>query len=593
MAKKRTAILQFIDGFILIAIGEMVLLHIIPHSFETVGVTAIIAAVIGLFLPSSIEKLRGRLAEKAHFITLILGILGIALHSITDGLALSEMFWNQKELNFLSIAVILHRLPVGLTLWWLIKPIYGNRSAIGILVFIAVTTVLGYYLGGQHLAFFESHSIAIIAALMGGSLLHVIFHTTHKEEKSRGWQWPSGLGAILAIIVLYFLNHVVKTVSSHEHLNSSFHLFLNLAKETAPALLLAYIGATLIQSFLPESPIKWMSKGSKFTQALKGMAFGLPLPVCSCGVLPVYKSLVKKGVPVSAGISFFVATPELGLDALLISFPLLGGKLTIIRLICAAFIALFVGWIIAILNKESQSTTQTIEEEKSCCSSQTKEKKSFQWNEVIKNLFEVIDHTGPWILFGIALAAFAEPLLQKYYVANLSPWLEIPLFSLIGIPMYVCASGATPLVAVFIATGVSPGAAIAFLLTGPATNIATFGILKNLYNAKLATLFATLMITTSIILGFIVNYFFLGISTPALKTNQHQHFSTIEMIPLAILTILFIISILKKGPRKWINQILSIEETHNHKHEHGKKNIENKNEKLTKNDPQSSCCSKK
>ena len=97
---------------------------------------------------------------------------------------------------------------------------------------------------------------------------------------------------------------------------------------------------------------------------------------------------------------------------------------------------------------------------------------------------DVLDETGPWIVFGLAVAALMATELDPDGLASLPNSIQLPLFALIGLPVYVCASGATPLVAVLIALGVSPGAALVFLLTGPAMNVTTFGVLTKLHGRR-------------------------------------------------------------------------------------------------------------
>ena len=97
----------------------------------------------------------------------------------------------------------------------------------------------------------------------------------------------------------------------------SGRVFLRLAWESAPALLLAYVAAGLVYGLMPKASLLWMGRGSGLSQALRGMGFGLPLPICSCGVVPVYRSLIAQGVPVSAAVSFLVGTPVGGLGAVL------------------------------------------------------------------------------------------------------------------------------------------------------------------------------------------------------------------------------------------------------------------------------------
>ena len=100
--------------------------------------------------------------------------------------------------------------------------------------------------------------------------------------------------------------------------------FLHLMLETSPALLIGYALAGALKVALPRASLGWVSRGGSLSQAVRGMAFGIPIPICSCGVVPVYQGLVKRGVPAAAGMAFLVATPELGIESLLLSIPLLG-----------------------------------------------------------------------------------------------------------------------------------------------------------------------------------------------------------------------------------------------------------------------------
>ncbi|MGA0869556.1 MAG: permease, partial [Planctomycetota bacterium] len=120
-------------------------------------------------------------------------------------------------------------------------------------------------------------------------------------------------------------------------------------------------------------------------------------------------------------------------------------------------------------------------------------------------LVEAVDETSAWILLGLGAAAFLTPLLDPTALAGVPSLVAVPAAALLGMPLYVCASGSTPLAAVLVAKGLSPGAAIAFLLTGPATNVTTFGVLSRLHDRRTAVAFATLM--------------FLGASAAGLATD--------------------------------------------------------------------------
>ena len=145
---------------------------------------------------------------------------------------------------------------------------------------------------------------------------------------------------------------LVGPVLSPDAVDGNISTFLQtlsvLLVESAPALLLGYALAGVVPFILTASRTAALGRGSRLMQSLRGVAFGLPLPVCSCGVLPLYESLIRRGAPAVAAMAFFVATPELGLDAVLLSVPLLGTSLTVARVIAAfvvaVLVALLVGW---------------------------------------------------------------------------------------------------------------------------------------------------------------------------------------------------------------------------------------------------------
>ena len=207
----------------------------------------------------------------------------------------------------------------------------------------------------------------------------------------------------------------------------------------------------------------------------RGTAFGLPLPICSCGVLPFYETLARAGVPSAAGVAFLVATPELGIDAVLISLPLLGADLTVARIVAAVLVsgavALFVSTQIRQLPAEGAGSSQ---------SAAARPLRERLLSGLRFSLGELVDNTAPWIIFGLIIAAVVAPILDLSAFQDLPLGLDVLCMALLGMPIYVCASGATPLVAVLVLNGLSPGAGLAFLLTGPATNATTFGVLRRL-----------------------------------------------------------------------------------------------------------------
>lgn len=348
-----------------------------------------------------------------------------------------------------------------------------------------------------------------------------------------------GIGAIFGFATLAFFAFSGEASESQE-------VLIHLVLESAPALVFAYLAAGLLSATALESGIAWMARGSRSTQAVRGMAFGLPLPVCSCGVLPLYESLAKKGAPATAAFAFLVATPELGVDAVLLSIPLLGTELAFARVAAAVVVA-----VIAALIVGRMVTDKPIPKEATTQRPPLRERVK---DGLRYGLGELVDHTLPWIILGIAVAAIVEPLISPTAFGNMSSWAQVPLFAVLGIPLYICASGATPFAAVLIFSGVSPGAALAFLLTGPATNVTTFGVLQKLHSRKVAVVFGVVVTLTAVLCGWGVDIALPHVEV-ALSPHDHSGAPLYQILSVAALAALFLGSLFRQGPRGMLHQV--------------------------------------
>lgn len=557
-----------LDGFVFVAITGLVVVHIVPESVELAGWIAVAAVALGAWLPTLIEHRLRSLASKVHTITLVLGLLAIAVHAFTDGLALATNPDGHGESHMLPTAVLVHRLPVGLTVWFLLRPLYGLRVAVAVLLMMAAATSAGFFSGTAMIATLETRFWGLFQAVVAGSLLHVVLHRSYPvstdDVSASTRRWQSGAGAIAGLLLLW------ATMAGHDlgpAFDDGIDVFYSLARESAPALLLAYVAAGLIYGLLPRGTIQWMGRGSRMSQAARGVGFGLPLPICSCGVVPIYRSLVVAGVPATAAMAFLVATPELSLDAILISLPLLGSEFTIVRVAAAATVALVTGWLVGALARAYPAAASQ--------AGDTSNREPL-WNRVRaglqQGLGEVVDTTAPWILVGLALAAVAHGFVGPRWGEIIPAGFEVELFAILGMPVYVCASGATPLVAVLIHNGVSPGAALAFLLTGPATNLTTLGVLTRLHGRRTALLFCSSVIVVALLLGRAVNAFTdIGGSVPELATSHDMEIGWHDLA-LWVLAGLFLLSLARQGPRRFVGELFEAdgdgEVGHDHDHDH-------------------------
>ncbi len=561
VADRAGSALAALDGFVMVTIAGLAAVHIIPHAVETAGFGVIAVAILGFFGPGWAEHALHRAADKVHSATLVLAVLGLLLHGFFDGVGLAGPMEHESKLG---IAVLLHRLPVAITLWWLLRP-RDWRLASGVLVGLAVMTVGGFASADSLASAMDSTWLAFVQALIAGSVLHVVAHrpppTAMPSSVGRGKFW-SGVGALVGLIAVAMLSG--KHIADVGQPDSQFsRLFLSLALESAPALLFAFALAGVVQAVLPGMGLSWMKKGGSGSQALRGVAFGLPLPICSCGVIPLYQSLITQTVPAAAAMAFLVATPELGVDAILISLPLLGPELTILRVLAAVIVALLVGVVVGRMADKNDSHAGEPHE-----ALQRKDAFSTRLIAGLRYGFvEVVDHTGPWIITGVVVAALVGPLFNSPWLLGL-PWgVDVLLFALLGMPTYVCASGATPLVAVLILNGGSPGAALAFLLAGPATNITTFGVLSQLHGKKVALTFAGMIAALAVAMGLLVNGIvgeMGGITVPEFHSDSASVFAIVCLVGLGVL---YVMSVLRQGPRGFMAQVHSpfqTEEAHCH-----------------------------
>jgi len=560
---------KLIDGFIFITISGLVLLHIFPEAIHQGGWIALLFGVLGLLGPTFSEKVLKHKVHSAHRIALTLGVIGIFLHAAMDGatLAFPGMHHGHGHDHgdhtgeLLALAVILHRIPVSLTLWWLIKPDFGRNKAIWVLLALGLATFLGFLMGPSVL---ENASLAWFQAFVAGSLLHVVIHQHQahdhhascckpKHDESKG-SWQAGLGNLLGICLLVFLGRDHNVIGDSHYAEQVRQVFLRMSLDTALPLVLAFVLAGFASVFLSSRTIFWLGKGNTWSQAAKGMAIGLPLPVCSCGTVPLYHSMVKKGAPTAAAMAFFIATPELGLDALLISLPLLGTEMTLIRLVAAALVAFLVGGLVARWVPDFEA--EEGEKDTGTDPARSVPFKLRILSSLRQGLVEIVDHTSPWILLGILVAAMLAPFLEPDTLNWLPGPLEVPVFALLGLPVYVCASGATPIVAVFLWNMVSPGAALAFLITGPATNISTFGVLSRLHGKRAAALFGSATLAFSVLAGYIVNWLITDFVPVKPAEILPEEESLTNWISLAVLILLITFSLVKRGARAFLGELV-------------------------------------
>ncbi len=170
---------KIVSGMVLVIVAGVICFEIIPGTFQTISFFALLLALIGFAGPTLIEKTFHKAAETTHKLTIYLGISGLLVHAFIDGAALQGD--EQSVNNSLTLAIILHRLPVGLTIWWMLKPLLGERYALTILILMGLSTFAGYGFNQALGDYQDNLFFAIIQAFIAGSLLHVVVHKPHSD----------------------------------------------------------------------------------------------------------------------------------------------------------------------------------------------------------------------------------------------------------------------------------------------------------------------------------------------------------------------------------------------------------------------------
>lgn len=271
--------------------------------------------------------------------------------------------------------------------------------------------------------------------------------------------------------------------------------------EVAIYLFFGFILAGILHVFFPESIVRRYLGRDTFGSVIKSTLLGIPLPICSCGVVPVAASLKNSGASRGSVISFLIATPQVGADSFMITYSLLGWMFGVFRIVASLITSLLAGIFVNIAGSGNQDQMPSPE------------------NDAAENFTQRIKSIPGYVEYDL-LGSIANPLLVGLVVAGLiavfipdnffemylgQNILSMLLMLAVGIPMYVCASASTPIAASLIMKGMSPGAALVFLLTGPATNAIGISTVVKIIGKKSTLIYLAVIAIASLALGYLLN----------------------------------------------------------------------------------------
>lgn len=285
-----------------------------------------------------------------------------------------------------------------------------------------------------------------------------------------------------------------------------FNIIISLFNEMAPYLLLGFFFAGILHVFVPQSVFsKYLSKNN-FASVLTAALFGVPLPLCSCGVIPTAMALRKEGASKGSVISFLIATPQTGVDSIMATYSLMGLPFAVIRPIAAFCTAVFGGFFsnIFLKNEQQENILYSI-----TCAENIKTGIKNKIKEVFKYGFiDILQDIGKWLIVGILIAGvityFVPESFFHIFADNL--FLSILFVLMLAVPMYICATGSIPIAIALMMKGISPGTAFVLLMAGPATNIVSILIIGKVLGRKTLILYLLSIIAGAVGFAVIIDF---------------------------------------------------------------------------------------
>lgn len=316
----------------------------------------------------------------------------------------------------------------------------------------------------------------------------------------------------------------------------------SLTKEMAPYLLLGFLIAGLLHVYVPRGAFTKYFGKNNLKSVIYASMMGIPLPLCSCGVIPTGISFYKDGASKGATVSFLISTPQTGVDSIMVTYSLLGLPFAIIRPIIALITSIAGGFWVN--QADSKSDTQSFVD-----SELENESHSKSLISVFKYAFdEFLEDIADWLVIGLVLAGLIAVLVPADFFQSAMFQNELLAMSLVliaSIPFYVCATGSVPIAAVLLMKGLNPGAVLVFLMAGPATNIATITVIAKSLGKKTLTIYLTSIILGSFLFGLAINHLFPSSFFVITSDVLHQHGGGLMGIVEWISVVLFVIFILR------------------------------------------------
>lgn len=279
---------------------------------------------------------------------------------------------------------------------------------------------------------------------------------------------------------------------------------LELINRMSPYILLGFFLAGVMHAFVPADLYHRYLGRKSFRSVLNAAILGIPIPLCSCGVIPTAMSLKKEGASKGATVSFLIATPQTGVDSIIATYSLMGLPFALIRPLAALFTSLFGGQMVNIFDKDKEENAV-----KPATPVATKSSFGAKVVEVFRYAYiEMMQDIGRWLIVGLVVAGLITVFVPQSFFALFSDssLLSMLIVLVFAIPMYLCATGSIPIAVALMMKGLSPGTALVLLMAGPAVNAASMLVVGKVLGKKTLLIYILSIILGSVLFGLGIDY---------------------------------------------------------------------------------------
>jgi uncharacterized membrane protein YraQ (UPF0718 family)/copper chaperone CopZ len=290
-----------------------------------------------------------------------------------------------------------------------------------------------------------------------------------------------------------------------------FNALLAVINAMSPYLLLGFLIAGVLHVFVPKTfYAKYLSRNNKLS-VLWAALLGVPLPLCSCGVIPTAVGLKNEGASKGAVASFLIATPQTGIDSILATFSLMGLGFAVVRPVAALVTGVCGGFLV---NRFAENENSKLGIDNSACAVDDFQHSTFNfplkiWRVLKYAYFDMIQDIGLRLSIGLLVAALINVAVPDEFFLSFGsqPLLQMLVILVVAVPMYICSTGSIPVAAALMMKGLSPGAALVMLMAGPAVNIASILVVRKSMGSRFTWIYLLTIVGFSILFGTLINAF--------------------------------------------------------------------------------------